>query len=55
MPKRPGLSEQHPIVGEQICAPLKSLRSALPLIRHHHERLDGSGYPDGLSLETKFP
>src|SRR5260370_31314057 len=39
---------QHPIVGEQICAPLKSLRHVLPLIRHHHERMDGSGYPDGL-------
>ena len=39
---------EHPVVGEQICVPLKSLRHALPLIRHHHERLDGSGYPDGL-------
>ena len=43
--------EQHPIIGEQICTPLKSLRYALPLIRHHHERLDGSGYPDGLRGE----
>ena len=42
---------EHPIIGEQICAPLKSLRHALPLIRHHHERLDGSGYPDGLQGE----
>jgi putative two-component system response regulator len=40
---------QHPVVGERICAPLKSLRRILPVIRHHHERLDGSGYPDGLS------
>jgi putative two-component system response regulator len=39
---------QHPIVGENICAPLKSFREALPIIRHHHERMDGSGYPDGL-------
>jgi putative two-component system response regulator len=39
---------QHPIIGENICAPLKSLRHVLPLIRHHHERMDGSGYPDGL-------
>lgn len=39
---------QHPVVGESICAPLKSFRDALPLIRHHHERMDGSGYPDGL-------
>ncbi|SRR6266849_2071283 len=40
---------QHPVVGENICAPLKSLRRILPVIRHHHERMDGSGYPDGLS------
>jgi putative two-component system response regulator len=39
---------QHPIIGESICAPLKSLRRILPVIRHHHERMDGSGYPDGL-------
>ena len=39
---------QHPVVGENICAPLKSLRHVLPIIRHHHERMDGSGYPDGL-------
>src|SRR5215467_6644096 len=39
---------QHPITGEQICAPLKSLRPILPMIRHHHERMDGTGYPDGL-------
>ena len=40
---------QHPVVGESICAPLKSFREALPAIRHHHERMDGSGYPDGLA------
>jgi putative two-component system response regulator len=39
---------QHSVLGENICAPLKSLRQVLPLIRHHHERMDGSGYPDGL-------
>ena len=39
---------QHPIVGERICAPLKSFRSVLPIIRHHHERYNGTGYPDGL-------
>lgn len=42
------IMDQHPVVGESICAPLESLRSALPIIRHHHERMDGSGYPDGL-------
>ena len=38
----------HPARGEEICRPLKSLTSVLPLIRHHHERWDGTGYPDGL-------
>jgi putative two-component system response regulator len=42
---------QHPVTGEEICAPLRSLRGILPMIRHHHERMDGSGYPDGLSGE----
>jgi len=40
--------KQHPITGENICRPLKSLRLILPIIRHHHEHSDGSGYPDGL-------
>jgi putative two-component system response regulator len=38
----------HPEVGESICAPLKSFRLVLPIIRHHHEKRDGSGYPDRL-------
>jgi putative two-component system response regulator len=38
----------HPVTGENICKPLKSLRPVLPIIRHHHEHGDGSGYPDGL-------
>jgi putative two-component system response regulator len=42
------LMREHPVVGERICAPLKSFRLVLPIIRHHHEKLDGSGYPDGL-------
>lgn len=40
--------KQHPVIGENICRPLKSLRLVLPIIRHHHEHSDGSGYPDGL-------
>src|SRR5947209_5475808 len=43
--------KQHPITGENICKPLKSLRLVLPIIRHHHEHSDGSGYPDGLHKE----
>ncbi|HKR32511.1 MAG TPA: HD domain-containing phosphohydrolase [Terriglobales bacterium] len=42
------IMKQHPLVGEKICRPLKSFRHVLPIIRHHHEKLDGSGYPDGL-------
>ena len=38
----------HVALGVQICAPLQSFRPVLPIIRHHHEHLDGSGYPDGL-------
>jgi putative two-component system response regulator len=40
--------QQHTVIGERICAPLKSFRLVLPIIRSHHEKMDGSGYPDGL-------
>jgi putative two-component system response regulator len=46
------IMQEHPVIGEKICAPLKSLRSILPVIRHHHEKMDGSGYPDGLRGEA---
>src|ERR1700733_2458884 len=39
----------HPVTGENICKPLKSLRLVLPIIRHHHEHSNGSGYPDRLT------
>jgi len=45
------IMQQHPVIGERICKPLKSLRKVLPIIRHHHEHWDGSGYPDGLTAE----
>lgn len=41
----------HPIKGEDICKPLRSLHKTLPIIRNHHEWWDGTGYPDGLSGE----
>lgn len=49
----------HPAVGERICMPLNCLKPCLDGIRHHHEKLDGSGYPDGLkgseiSLEARI-
>jgi putative two-component system response regulator len=42
------LMKKHPDIGDALCAPLQSLRSVRPIIRCHHERLDGSGYPQGL-------
>jgi putative two-component system response regulator len=42
----------HPVIGEEICRPLLTLSSVLKLIRHHHERYDGRGYPDGLQGDT---
>ena len=46
------LVQEHPIVGERICEPLKSFRLVLPVIRYHHEKFNGSGYPDGLAGEN---
>jgi putative two-component system response regulator len=45
------IMERHTVIGEGICAPLRSFRHVLPIIRHHHEKQDGSGYPDGLKGE----
>lgn len=39
---------EHTIIGERICKPLQSFEAVLPIIRSHHEKQDGSGYPDGL-------
>jgi putative two-component system response regulator len=47
-PEETEVMRKHPVVGEEICAPLRTFRLVLPIIRHHHERHDGSGYPDGL-------
>ena len=43
-----GIMKEHPIIGENIVAPLRTFRHLLDPIRHHHEKMDGSGYPDGL-------
>jgi putative two-component system response regulator len=40
--------KEHAIIGERLCGSLRFLSRVRPIIRHHHERLDGSGYPDGL-------
>jgi putative two-component system response regulator len=46
------IMKRHTIKGEEICRPMKSLASVLPIIRSHHERWDGSGYPDGLKGQS---
>jgi putative two-component system response regulator len=42
------LVKMHPVVGDRLCTPLRSLERVRPIIRYHHETLDGAGYPEGL-------
>ena len=46
------LIKQHVLIGEEICRPMQNRRGIAQIIRHHHERWDGSGYPDGLVGEN---
>lgn len=46
--------KQHAAIGESLCGSLRALTRVRPIIRNHHEKLDGSGYPDGLS-GTQIP
>ena len=46
------IMKSHPERGETICSKLNFAREILPIIRHHHERYDGNGYPDGLTGEN---
>jgi len=46
---------KHPEIGESIVKPVSSLRVLCDIIRHHHEKLDGTGYPDGLKGEELSP
>ena len=50
-PEERAMLERHPILGEEILTGFKRLSGLLPIVRHHHERLDGTGYPDGLRAE----
>jgi putative two-component system response regulator len=43
------LMKRHPLVGDELCRPIRSLEPVRAIVRHHHERLDGRGYPDHLS------
>ena len=45
------IMKQHVFIGEEIARPLRSAHDLLPIIRNHHERIDGTGYPDGLAGE----
>ncbi|HYM63517.1 MAG TPA: response regulator [Gaiellaceae bacterium] len=47
-----GLMRTHPLVGDRVLEPLELLSSVRPVVRHHHERWDGDGYPDGLAGEA---
>ena len=46
------LMRRHPVIGAQIVAPFEFFTAGATVIRHHHERVDGSGYPDGLAAEA---
>lgn len=46
--------KQHPLISEKILKPIEALKGSLKIIRHHHERYDGKGYPDGLK-DKKIP
>lgn len=41
--------QRHTVIGDRLCGELRTLRRVRPIVRSHHERLDGSGYPDGLA------
>jgi putative two-component system response regulator len=48
LPSEYEVMKQHTVIGDRLCGGLKLLQHVRPIVRHHHERLDGSGYPDGL-------
>ena len=50
-PEEREMIRKHPSQGAEIISPLKTLNDLIPAIRHHHERYDGAGYPDGLAGE----
>jgi cyclic di-GMP phosphodiesterase len=47
-PEEYELVKSHTVIGDSLCGKLRSLSSVRPIVRHHHERFNGSGYPDGL-------
>ena len=53
-PRESKMMREHPVIGDGLCAGMRSLQSVRPIVRSHHERLDGTGYPDGLK-NTQVP
>ena len=51
-PAEYALMQQHTVIGHKMCSELRSLDDVRPIVRHHHERPDGSGYPDQLKGEA---
>lgn len=47
-PSEHALMQQHTVIGDKLCSELRLLEDVRPIVRHHHERADGTGYPDGL-------
>jgi len=47
--------KDHPIVGATLVSQVKGFEQLVPIVRHHHERFDGTGYPDGLAGEDIPP
>ena len=50
-PAEYAVMQGHTVIGDRLCAEFRSLQAVRPIVRHHHERLDGSGYPDRLKGE----
>lgn len=50
-PAERAIIQLHPVKGAEVLEPLEFLKTAIPIVRHHHERYDGKGYPDGLKKE----
>ena len=46
--------EEHPVIGERILAKVDEYAEIAKIVRHHHERIDGQGYPDGLAATTSL-
>jgi len=51
-PSERAAMQQHPVIGHRLCGELRALEDVRPIVRHHHERPDGTGYPDGLEGDS---